>query len=198
MNNVKEFLNLYREYESMLRDDDLDYKQVEDTSDDLKQNRMRINRQIRNYLSHQNDPEFLSISNKQLDFLRSLIESQKLYGSLLKDHITTYKTGYCTLDDTIDTVINKMSRLKINELPVINDKRELLGMIRLIDIAVACNKNKRIKTVKGVNRIVKAENVYSANERVDKIPEEVLRNCVVVCMAEDKTGKKFMGIYRKS
>ena len=69
-NNAEKFLDAYREYETVLRAKGLDYKTVEDGADDITQNRMRINRQMRNYLTHQHDAGFLVISDKQIAYLK--------------------------------------------------------------------------------------------------------------------------------
>ena len=78
MNKVEEFLAAYREYESLLRDNQKDYKTIEDGSDDLNQNRMRICRQMRNYLSHQNDIGFLEPTKLQIDYMKELSVKQRL------------------------------------------------------------------------------------------------------------------------
>ena len=61
--NADRFLSLYREFETLLRDDGKDYKELEESADDLLQNRLRINRQLRNYLTHNHDAGFLEISD---------------------------------------------------------------------------------------------------------------------------------------
>lgn len=61
MHQTTDFLALYREYESLLREQGLEYKQAEDAAEGQVQDRMRICRQIRNYLVHQEDAGFLEI-----------------------------------------------------------------------------------------------------------------------------------------
>lgn len=133
MSREQEFLELYRTYESALRDAGEDYKTLEERSDDLLQNRMRMCRQMRNYLSHQNDAGFLSISESQLDFLRELIRAQELKGDILQNHIGTVRAGSCKPEDTLESAYRKMKRNKTDKLPVCEGTR-VLGVLTLNDV----------------------------------------------------------------
>ena len=52
---IRQFLSLYKTYESLLRDHGTDYRKIEEQQEG---SRMTIMRQIRNYLSHAEDPGF--------------------------------------------------------------------------------------------------------------------------------------------
>ena len=145
--NAEKFLNLYREYETLLRDSGIDYKELEEKSDDLMQNRLRINRQLRNYLTHNHDAGFLEISDKQIVFMEKLISEQKFSMDILKKHIKTVKAAACTCSDNLEDVMNKMIKLKVVKLPVYDDI-EVLGFVSLHDVAKAFMTEKRPKTAK--------------------------------------------------
>ena len=98
--NADRFLSLYREFETLLRDDGKDYKELEESADDLLQNRLRINRQLRNYLTHNHDAGFLEISDKQIAFMEKLIFEQKSSMDILKKHIKSAKVAGCLCTDT--------------------------------------------------------------------------------------------------
>lgn len=145
--NAEKFLNLYREYETLLRDSGIDYKELEEKSDDLMQNRLRINRQLRNYLTHNHDAGFLEISDKQIVFMEKLISEQKFSMDILKKHTKTVKAAACTCSDNLEDVMNKMIKLKVVKLPVYDDI-EVLGFVSLHDVAKAFMTEKRPKTAK--------------------------------------------------
>lgn len=145
--NAEKFLGLYREYETLLRDAGIDYKDLEEKSDDLLQNRLRINRQLRNYLTHNHDAGFLEISDKQIAFMEKLIFEQKCSMDILKKHVKTVKTAACTYADNLEDVLNKMSKLKVTKLPVYDDTG-VLGFVSVYDVTKAFLTEKRPKTAK--------------------------------------------------
>lgn len=147
MTNSEKFLNLYREYETLLRDAGIEYKELEEKSDDLMQNRLRINRQLRNYLTHNHDAGFLEISDKQLDFMDKLVKEQKSSLDILKKHLKTPKAAACTYSDTLEDVLNKMIKLKVMRLPVY-DGLCVLGFVSWIDITKAMLLEKQPKKAK--------------------------------------------------
>lgn len=147
MTNADKFLELYREYETLLRDAGLDYKVLEEQSDDLLQNRLRMNRQMRNYLTHNHDVGFLDISDKQLLFISDLIKEQKQSMDILKKHIKTSKVAACRYDDTLEDVIQKMTKLKVERLPVYCDDC-VYGFVSVYDVVKAYMSEKRLKTTK--------------------------------------------------
>ena len=64
----RRYLELYREYETALRAAGMDYKAVEEAADALVGDRMRMCRQMRNYLTHSSDAGFLDVSDQQISF----------------------------------------------------------------------------------------------------------------------------------
>ena len=95
MKKNERFLNLYREYESLMREKGLDCKDFEDRADPTLSKRLYMCRQFRNYLSHTNDPGFLEISDSQIDFLQDRIEKLKIEEDILKKHLKSPKVAIC-------------------------------------------------------------------------------------------------------
>lgn len=145
--NSEKFLSLYREYETLLRDVGMDYKDLEEKSDDLMQNRLRINRQLRNYLTHNHDAGFLEISDKQIAFLEKLVFDQKSSMDILKKHVKTVNAAACTYADNLESVITKMSKLRVEKIPVY-DGFGVLGFVSAYDVMKAFLVEKRPKTAK--------------------------------------------------
>lgn len=87
MSKTEQFLALYREYETLVRDAGQDPKDVEEKMPDAEANRMRMCRLFRNYMSHQNDPGFLEPTEKMMDYLSRKVLDLKLAGDVVKKHL---------------------------------------------------------------------------------------------------------------
>jgi hypothetical protein len=99
MNNIKEFLKLYKDYETLIRNKGLDCKNVEDVSDETTGSRLRMCRLFRNYLSHQNDPGFLEVSDSMLHFLEDQTLTLIMEKDILQKHLKRPVSGTCSLSD---------------------------------------------------------------------------------------------------
>lgn len=194
--NADKFLSLYREYETLLRDDGKDYKELEESADDLLQNRLRINRQLRNYLTHNHDAGFLEISDKQISFMEKLIFEQKSSMDILKKHIKSAKVAGCLYTDTLDDVLTKMMKLKVTQLPVYDDSG-VLGFINWIEVMKAYRAEKRPKTAKlsVVKKLDKKVICMTPDTLMSDILIMVAHTDMVCCTdSGDKKGK-FLGVF---
>lgn len=192
--NAEKFLNLYREYETLLRDAGVDYKELEEKSDDLMQNRLRINRQLRNYLTHNHDAGFLEISDKQLVFMEKLIKEQKCSMDILKKHVKTAKVAACTYVDTLEDVLTKMIKLKVERLPVYDDVC-VLGFVSWAEVIKSYMSEKRPKTAK--LSVVKKLDKKVVCMKPDVLMSDVFNvgeNMVCCTDTGDKNGK-LLGVY---
>ena len=193
--NADKFLSLYREYETLLRDDGKDYKELEESADDLLQNRLRINRQLRNYLTHNHDAGFLEISDKQISFMEKLITEQKSSMDILKKHIKSAKVAGCVYTDTLDGVLNKMIKLKVTKLPVY-DETGVLGFVNWMEVIKAYRTEKRPKTAKlsVVKKLDKKIICMSPDTLMSDIFTTVASTDMVCCTdSGDKKGN-FLGV----
>lgn len=90
------YLQLYRTYESLLRDGKgIEPKDEEMNVDDLTGGRLRMCRQFRNYLVHTQDPGFLEVSDKMGKFLTGYVDALKSRGDVAKKHMK--KADACIL-----------------------------------------------------------------------------------------------------
>ena len=194
--NADRFLSLYREYETLLRDDGKDYKELEESADDLLQNRLRINRQLRNYLTHNHDAGFLEISDKQIAFMEKLIFEQKNSMDILKKHIKSAKVAGCLCTYTLDDVLTKMMKLKVTRLPVY-DESCVLGLVSWIDVLKAYRAEKRPKTAKlsVVKKLDKKVICMTPDTLMSDMLMTVDPSDMVCCTdSGDKKGK-FLGVF---
>lgn len=129
---IRQFLSLYKTYESLLRDHGTDYRKIEEQQEG---SRMTIMRQIRNYLSHAEDPGFIAISQTCLNFLERLVKEEQMKGDLIKNHLITPAKGSIKEGTPLSKVVYRLSVLALNgqfELPVYDpDTKRLKGIVAL-------------------------------------------------------------------
>lgn len=189
--NNERFLSLYKELEGIFREQGLDWKDVESTSDDMIQNRMRICRQLRNYLSHQNDPSFIMISDTQVKFLEETIDEQRMKGDIVKKHLGTISANTCKYTDKCSDVLVRMIKRKINEMLVYSEikGKRIIGTVSIFDVSsqVLISKTKKVSDIKslGDNYIF-----VSPDMKMEEIPSGKIAYCF-------DSNDKLIGIVRK-
>lgn len=122
------FLSLYRTYEGLLRSRGSDYRKEETEAVD---GRMTIMRQMRNYLSHAEDPEFITISPLCIKTLEQMIKEEKQKGDIIKNHLVTPAKGSVKEGDMLVDVICKLLKQLpdgIYEIPVYDTDKRLKGL----------------------------------------------------------------------
>ncbi len=142
--DIDRFLALYREYETLVRDEGMEPKDVEDASDDLTQNRLRMCRQFRNYLSHQNDPSFLDVSDAMLRFMQSNVDRRRNRRDTLKKHIKPASTSVVRAKDKVGVALERMVALKSDRLVVVADDG-VFGIVSIYDVVSAYLESKATK-----------------------------------------------------
>ena len=131
--NTEAFLSAYRMYEGLLRDRGTDYKQLEESADDLEANRMRMSRQMRNYLSHTDDPGFLEISDQQLFWLEKKVREEQQKGDLVRDHLWTPKKALLEEGMPVSEALAKFVATKQLVLPIAS-KTTVLGSVSILNL----------------------------------------------------------------
>lgn len=140
--NYEEFLDIFRQIESNLKDvpnlpsDEqrggkslFQCYEESDYVDDKEKIKLRMCRIIRNYCVHEQDYEnFISINHGMIDFMKSeLIKIQSLYLKV-NDIMTPFKKMiYVTTDNTLFQAVELMDKKKIDEIPVIDKSNILVG-----------------------------------------------------------------------
>lgn len=132
----QQFLELYREYETVLREQGLDYFSVNELAEPpLLKNRLTMVRQMRNYLTHVNDVGFLFVTDEQIAFLKDLIRNQKLRGDLIRKHLLPAKKCAVSVTDSVFDALTLISKQELSDVFVLDEDRLLLkGMCSSIQL----------------------------------------------------------------
>lgn len=186
MKNTDALLALYREYETLMRDKGLDCKEFEDKSDDVTGNRLRMCRLFRNYLSHQNDPGFLEVSDAQVKFLKDQVEMLKYEDDVVKKHIKTVAAGTCSEKDKCSDVVLKLSKLKSTEIVVITSTG--YGIASIYDVMTKAleSKTTKMSSVKLKKNYVLVE----ASRKMCDVPT----GRTVICTSDGTADGKLIGV----
>lgn len=162
--NVEKFLEAYRKYESMVRQAGTDALAAEGLVSDAVANRLRICRQIRNYLSHNSDPGFLAPTPEMIDFLNEQSKIWLVKCDLVKSHAK--KGGVASDDESCAEVYARCVKLRLDLIPV----RRGSGwkIVRALDIGAAAMAGKQsvisdVKVSAGpVPVVVRPDELYGA------------------------------------
>ena len=192
MKKADKFLDLYREYETVLRDQGIDYKTREDGSDDMMQNRLRINRQIRNYLTHNHDIGFLEVSDSQIKFMEKLIKDQKMQNDILKKHTKTPAAASCNMSDKCSDVMTKMSKLKVEYMPVCDDNG-IVGLVSIYDVATTLLANTKTVKIAVITKVIKKVRCIQPDVQMSCV--EQFNDAVICCTDTGDMSGKLLGVY---
>lgn len=117
MTNADKFLAVYKDYEQLLRDAGTDTKAWEDRAEGQLQERLRMCRLMRNYMSHTPDSGFLEPTDKMLKFLQAQVLKLRLEGDPVKRHLK--KPEVCILE----------SKAKMSDALAIFQKLKCVGVL---------------------------------------------------------------------
>ena len=139
-----EFLSLYRTYEGMLRARGTDYRAIEEEQVAKGNGRMTIMRQMRNYMSHSEDPGFITISPVCIKALEKMIKEESLKGDIVKNHLVSPAKGSLKEGILLSAAVYKLSVLAMLgqfEIPVYDSEaKRLKGIVTLERLAYELNK----------------------------------------------------------
>lgn len=183
--DIDRFLALYREYETLVRNEGLEPKDVEDAADDLAQNRLRMCRQFRNYLSHQNDLSFLDVSGPMLRFMQSNVDKRKSRRDTLKRHCKTASVAMVTPKDKVGVALERMAKLKSDRLVVAGP--DGYGVIGIHDAVTAYMASKATKVA-----AVKQTRGFAFGAPLDD--NEAYADDVVICTADGTATGAVVGV----
>ncbi len=189
MKNEKLFIELYKEYETLLRNKGVEPKDIEDSSESLISGRLRICRQLRNYLSHQADSNFVSISDAQVDFLRERINHLKLEGDVLKKNLKTVNSGFLDEKDKCFDALDKFRKLKVNFMAV--NTADGIKVATIFDVIEAATTSKtiKLKDIKLSKGLVYCEPLTPMTE----LPNTP----VIICTSTGEKDGKILGVHYK-
>ena len=150
MSEIEQFLELYRKYESLVRE--LGYQTAKEYEDTLtvveKANKLRFCRTVRNFLAHEEDAKsFATVSSKMISFMTDLVYE------LDNGEIPVYKkmvsVSKCFKEsDTVADAVAYMLKKKIEAIPVFMKNGDLKGIFSSRDLMTLIAMSKYTKTLK--------------------------------------------------
>lgn len=194
MTQNEKFLTLYKELEGILREQGVDYKELEDKSNDEVQNKLRICRQIRNFMSHNEDANFLSASEAQIKFLTKIINERKVLDDIAKKHLGSITKYTCKLGDKCSDVLAKMVKLKTYHLAVYSDIRgkASIGVVTIHDAVSQLITSKTTK-VCDIKRLSSDYIICVPETKMEFLPD----NKVIYCFEDGTINSRLLGIVIK-
>lgn len=192
MSSTEEFLNLYKEFESVLRDKRIDYRDFESMLDDATENKLRVCRRLRNFLSHNNNDGFVVISEKQIAFMKEIIENQKGNADVLQRYVKPAALSSCNINETCKESLVKFSKLDTECLPVYDASRGILGLISSVDVIMRMARNKDA-IIKEIPVSTKNIACFAADTPIDKIKQ--CKASVICCTDDGSAFGKLLGVY---
>lgn len=186
----EQFLSLYKTYEGLLRARGTDYRAVEE---ELNSDRMRMMRQMRNYLCHSEDPGFIAISPVCIKALEKMVKEESMKGDIVKNHLVTPAKGSVKEGTMLADIVYRMSILAMTgvyELPVYDNSKRLKGIVVLERMAY------EMKNKGNIPLEEKTCGAYGTYFHLvkpgDLIPEE--RDSLYYCCTKDGTlDSQYMG-----
>lgn len=199
MTKQEEFLDLYRQYESLLRNHNSMYSQVEENANDSLQNQLRITRQMRNFLSHNDSPSFLTISDKQIQLLQQLIQTEQEKDLLLKHCIQSPAKTAVKEHDTIQTVMTKLCKHQWNNILIYNHDC-ILGTLNIYQLSKLFMKTKSIHveiTRQTYGRYDKQFLCFAPETPMQNIYPYMDNETIICCTSDGTANGHFLGTYQK-
>jgi len=181
MKNRNDFLNLYREYETILRNKGIDPKDYENEADDTTSNRLRMCRMFRNYLSHQNDVGFIDVTDEMVSFMEDMIVY--LSGDTVKGIMKSAQKMTILETDTCISAIEKAKAMGYPKLILVQTKDgfRMVSLMKLVEVTQVSKKEKVCDT-----KLSKAVVTYARPEyHISGMPQDR----IIVCTdTGDKNG----------
>lgn len=187
---TEKLLAQYRTYEGLVRDAGQDPLEVENGMPELESNRMRMVRQFRNFLSHNQAPGFLEPTDKMLAFLDKQVTGWAMKGDVVKKHVKGPMASVCYEKETCAAGLEKLAKLKMTRLVVI-DKAGAFGLCDMFALAalVAASKNAKLSTAPRLRE----KPVFV---RPDILVTDLDPDRVHVCTDDGTPGGKLLGVVK--
>lgn len=144
---LEKFLGKYKELEEVIRQEatDTTVLQYEESLSASDSDRLKICRQIRNYVQHHDDGKmFLAATEKMNKFLTDLITKEKAKEEQAVNKL--YKLSPVTLDFKLSEITEKFAKTKRDWLPVVDENSCYIGCISLLQlVCLLCNTKNTVK-----------------------------------------------------
>lgn len=146
-NQTKRFMELYKKFEVLLREANQTILNYEDSLSQNERDKLRICRQIRNYIFHHDEAEnFITCSEAMCQFIANLIKKES--DDSHHKRILTLKP--ICIEDRLSDIKIYFSKSNRNWLPVVDNNGRCLGSIELfqfLHIYARQNPNKKLTSV---------------------------------------------------
>ena len=193
-NNTEKFLEKYKKLEAAIAEASMipgvkgspgSVYELEDMlENEENKNRLRVCRIMRNYMQH-NAPEFVAITDGQLDFLDRMTETVTGRKRLVKDNMKRIQKPL-TINDSIQTGLEYLAKRSRDWMPVVDKDGYVQGIVtyKVLGTALAQGLTLRTKIVKA--GLSKEYESVSPDDELSKIDKDII---YVV-----ESGKKLIGI----
>ena len=193
-NDLGKFLEKYKELEGILRNSDsISILQYEETLSPTDMEKLRICRQIRNYVQHHDDGyTFLSATETMCDFLDYLIQSENAKRGIVKDKL--YRLAPLSYDDTLASGLERYANAKREWMPVVDGDGIYLGVLPLLQFVQIYNvsrSNAKLKSILTDKIFVKFLQQYQTVEKDEPLEGLAGKDLIVI-----GKGKKYLGIVK--
>lgn len=184
MTKQETFIVRWKEYETLLRDSGTDIKDAENSACDMEAGRLRICRQIRNYLTHVDDCGFINVSDKMISFIEDKIRAVKEEGDTARKHVR--KPSSCMLepDSSCSDAFTLFRKLKCTDL-LVRLENGAYGVLNIYD-AVGHDPADTVSTVRTKKTVPCYCSPLDSYHALD-------RSSFVLCTDDGTPGGKLMG-----
>lgn len=191
---TERFLSLYKTYEGMLRARGTDYRAVEEESTGIGKGRMTMIRQMRNYMSHSEDPGFIIPSPACLGVLEKMVKEESLKGDIVKNHLVTPARGSVKEGTMLSDIVYRLSVLALIgqfEIPVYDAAtKRLKGVVCLERVAYVLKEKGNIPLTE--QACGQYGNAYHLLKPDDKAPEH-MDDLFYCCTRDGTMDSQYMG-----
>lgn len=153
MNKMNDFLCLYKEYETLLKNDNIEPLDYENSLEN--KNRLMMCRQFRNFYSHNDDASFIEPTDRMMNYLEQLVLSLKEKGDCMEKHI---KKAVFKETDKCNDVIERLVKLKCNY--AVTENENVYSIFTLLQ-AKKTAKLQDCKQEKIRKMVVQASDIYN-------------------------------------
>lgn len=183
---TEKFLALYKEYEGIIRSRGIQNpKDAEENMEDADAQRMRMCRQFRNYISHNNDAGFLEPTDKMIDFINDMVNSLLMEEDIVKKHLKTASSSMCKSSDHAADALLKLSKMKRETIAVITEKG--VSSYNIYDIITKMSKDKDalLSDIKPSGKV----HFCVPTDRISELDRDLL----YVCTASENGAGRILG-----
>lgn len=188
-----DFLTRYKRWETLLRDNGSDVRELEaacETAEPQRCSRIRIMRQFRNYLTHEHDPGFLLPTDKMLDFLEAEIRVLEDKDDIARQHLRGSKNRLFDETTTCEAALQAMAATK-DVIIVRANKDKSFSLLHISAILSTYMLNKKAKLA-AVKPLVKKPLCAKPSDRILDLDQER----VYICTDTGKIGGEVLGVVK--